>query len=106
MSDIAVLYRSNAQSRVIEEALLRKSVPYRVYGGFRFFDRAEVKDALAYLRLTQNVADDIAFERACSVPPKGIGAQTMDKLKKYAIDEGRVFSCRCQSTHSSKSSKQ
>ena len=88
LSDIAVLYRSNAQSRVIEEALLRKSVPYRVYGGFRFFDRAEVKDALAYLRLTQNVADDIAFERACSVPPKGIGAQTMDKLKKHALEEG------------------
>ena len=88
LSDIAVLYRSNAQSRVIEEALIRKSIPYRVYGGFRFFDRAEVKDALAYLRLTQNVADDIAFERACSVPPKGIGAQTMDKVKNYARDEG------------------
>ena len=88
LSDIAVLYRSNAQSRVIEEALIRRSIPYRVYGGFRFFDRAEVKDALAYLRLTQNIADDIAFERACSVPPKGIGAQTMDKIKNHARDEG------------------
>ena len=88
LSDIAVLYRSNAQSRVIEEALIRRSIPYRVYGGFRFFDRAEVKDALAYLRLTQNIADDIAFERACSVPPKGIGAQTMDKIKNHAKDEG------------------
>ena len=88
LSDIAVLYRSNAQSRVIEEALIRRSIPYRVYGGFRFFDRAEVKDALAYLRLTQNIADDIAFERACSVPPKGIGAQTMDKIKNHARNEG------------------
>ena len=88
LSDIAILYRSNAQSRVIEEALLRKSIPYRVYGGFRFFDRAEVKDALAYLRLTQNIADDIAFERASSMPPKGIGSQTMDKVKKYASYEG------------------
>ena len=88
LSDIAVLYRSNAQSRVIEEALIRRSIPYRVYGGFRFFDRAEVKDALAYLRLTQNIADDIAFERACSVPPKGIGAQTMNKIKNHARDEG------------------
>ena len=88
LSDIAILYRSNAQSRVIEEALLRKSIPYRVYGGFRFFDRAEVKDALAYLRLTQNIADDIAFERASSMPPKGLGSQTMDKVKKYASHEG------------------
>ena len=88
LSDIAILYRSNAQSRVIEEALLRKSIPYRVYGGFRFFDRAEVKDVLAYLRLTQNIADDIAFERASSMPPKGIGSQTMDKVKKYASYEG------------------
>ncbi|MBT5217325.1 MAG: UvrD-helicase domain-containing protein, partial [Gammaproteobacteria bacterium] len=81
LDDIAILYRSNAQSRVIEEALLQHSIPYRVYGGFRFFDRAEVKDVLAYLRVVVNNNDNIAFERAANMPPKGIGAKTMGEIR-------------------------
>ncbi len=79
--DIAILYRSNAQSRVFEEALLRDDIPYRVYGGLRFFERAEIKDALAYLRLLANRDDDAAFERVVNTPTRGIGAATIDKLR-------------------------
>lgn len=82
--DIAVLYRSNAQSRVIEEALMQYGVPYRVYGGLRYFDRAEIKDALAYLRLIANPADDAAFERVINMPPRGIGDKTMSQLREQA----------------------
>ena len=88
LNNIAVLYRSNAQSRVIEEALLQQAIPYRVYGGFRFFDRAEVKDALAYLRLSVNQNDDLAFERASSMPPKGLGAKTLSDIQSFAQTEG------------------
>ena len=88
LNNIAVLYRSNAQSRVIEEALLQQAIPYRVYGGFRFFDRAEVKDALAYLRLSVNQNDDLAFERASSMPPKGLGAKTLNEIRSFAQTEG------------------
>ena len=70
-SDLAVLYRSNAQSRVLEETLIRARLPYRIYGGVRFFERMEVKDALAWLRLTVNRDDDGSFERALSTPPRG-----------------------------------
>lgn len=80
----AILYRSNAQSRVFEEVLLAKSVPYRIYGGLRFFDRAEIKDALAYLRLAENPNDDPAFDRIVNVPTRGIGAKTLDTLRAYA----------------------
>ena len=83
-SDIAILYRSNAQSRIIEEALLRANIPYRVYGGLRFFERAEVKDTLAYLRLIANRNDDAAFERVVNVPPRGIGEKTIRKLREQA----------------------
>ena len=83
-SDAAVLYRSNAQSRVIEEALLQLNIPYRVYGGMRFFDRAEIKDVLSYLRLVTNPNDDVAFERASSMPPKGMGAKTMSQIRTFA----------------------
>ncbi|MGL4693232.1 MAG: UvrD-helicase domain-containing protein, partial [Stenotrophomonas maltophilia] len=76
--DVAVLYRSNAQSRAFEEALLSEQVPYRVYGGMRFFERAEIKDALAYLRLMTNRNDDAAFERAVNTPTRGIGDRTLD----------------------------
>lgn len=79
--DIAILYRSNAQSRVFEEALLRDDLPYRVYGGLRFFERAEIKDALGYLRLIANRSDDSAFERVVNTPTRGIGAATVDKLR-------------------------
>lgn len=82
--EIAVLYRSNAQSRVLEEALLRARIAYRIYGGLRFFDRAEVKDALAYLRLLINPHDDTAFERVVNFPTRGIGEKTLDDLRNYA----------------------
>ncbi|HJP04182.1 MAG: DNA helicase II [Chromatiales bacterium] len=83
-ADAAVLYRSNAQSRVFEERLLQKQVPYRVYGGLRFFERAEIKDALAYLRLLENRADDTSFERVVNLPTRGIGARTLGEIREYA----------------------
>jgi DNA helicase II / ATP-dependent DNA helicase PcrA len=83
-SDMAVLYRSNAQSRVFEEALIQARIPYRVYGGLRFFERAEIKDALAYLRLTANRDDDSAFERVVNLPVRGIGTRTLEVLRAYA----------------------
>ena len=83
-ADAAVLYRSNAQSRVFEEFLLQKQIPYRVYGGLRFFERAEIKDALAYLRLLENRADDTSFERVVNVPTRGIGARTIAEIREYA----------------------
>jgi DNA helicase-2/ATP-dependent DNA helicase PcrA len=83
-AEIAVLYRSNAQSRVIEHALFNAAIPYRVYGGLRFFERAEVKHALAYLRLIENPADDTAFLRVVNFPPRGIGARTLEQLADAA----------------------
>src|SRR5580698_4596004 len=86
--EVAVLYRSNAQSRVFEEAFLNARMPYRVYGGLRFFERAEIKDALAYLRLIASRADDTSFERVVNLPVRGIGAKTMDLVR----DMGRANS--------------
>lgn len=83
-SDVAVLYRSNAQSRVLEEALIAAAIPYRVYGGLRFFERAEVKDALAYVRLTANPHDDASFERVVNLPTRGIGERTLATLRMLA----------------------
>ncbi|MDQ3270323.1 MAG: UvrD-helicase domain-containing protein, partial [Pseudomonadota bacterium] len=82
--DVAILYRSNAQSRAFEEMLLAARVPFRVYGGQRFFERAEIKDTLAYLRLIANRADDAAFERAVNTPPRGIGDRTLDEVRRRA----------------------
>ncbi len=82
--DIAVLYRSNAQSRVLEEALIAANIPYRIYGGFRFFERAEIKDALAYLRLIYYRQDDSAFERIINTPTRGIGDQTLMTIRETA----------------------
>ncbi|HSG66391.1 MAG TPA: 3'-5' exonuclease, partial [Gammaproteobacteria bacterium] len=87
-SELAVLYRSNAQSRVFEEALLIAGVPYRVYGGMRFFERAEIKDALAYLRLIANRDDDPSFERVVNVPARGIGARTVETVREQARQAG------------------
>lgn len=84
LNEVAVLYRSNAQSRVIEEQLLRTNIPYRVYGGMRFFERAEIKDALAYLRLLVNRHDDAAFARVVNLPARGIGDSTLLLLHDYA----------------------
>ncbi len=103
-SECAVLYRSNAQSRVIEEALLAAAIPYRVYGGLRFFERAEIKDALAYLRLAAYRDDDPAFERVVNTPTRGVGERSLQTLRdlarargtslyqaaRLAIDEGLV----------------
>ncbi|MGH8153994.1 MAG: UvrD-helicase domain-containing protein, partial [Rhodanobacteraceae bacterium] len=83
-SDVAVLYRSNAQSRNFEEQLHQKNIPYRVYGGQRYFERAEVKDALAYLRLAANRGDDASFERALATPPHGVGERTVEALRRRA----------------------
>jgi DNA helicase-2/ATP-dependent DNA helicase PcrA len=88
-ADAAVLYRSNAQSRVLEEALMTAGMPYRVYGGLRFFERQEIKDALAYLRLTSHRDDDSAFERVVNRPTRGIGARTVEAVRSYA----RANSC-------------
>jgi len=85
-SDVAILYRSNAQSRVFEERLMQCGIPYRVYGGLRFFERAEIKDALAYLRLAANRDDDASFERVVNQPPRGIGGRTMDAVRQHARD--------------------
>ncbi|MBN8261757.1 MAG: DNA helicase II [Xanthomonadales bacterium] len=85
--DAAILYRSNAQSRAFEEELLKRQIPYRVYGGMRFFERAEVKDALAYLRLVANRHDDAAFERAVNTPPRGIGDRTLDEVRRLAREQ-------------------
>jgi DNA helicase-2/ATP-dependent DNA helicase PcrA len=82
--EVAVLYRSNAQSRVFEEAFLNARMPYRVYGGLRFFERAEIKDALAYMRLIASRADDTSFERVVNLPVRGIGAKTMDLVRDTA----------------------
>lgn len=87
MDEIAILYRSNAQSRVIEESLLRAGIAYKIYGGLRFFDRAEIKDALAYLRLLVNPDDDTAFERVVNFPTRGIGEKTLDEVRCYARAE-------------------
>jgi DNA helicase-2/ATP-dependent DNA helicase PcrA len=84
LRDCAILYRSNAQSRVFEEALMTARLPYRVYGGLRFFERAEIKDALAYLRLIFNRADDASFERIVNLPTRGIGQKTLDAVRDYA----------------------
>ncbi|GAB4391938.1 MAG: DNA helicase II [Gammaproteobacteria bacterium] len=82
--EVAILYRSNAQSRVLEEALIVAGIAYRIYGGFRFFERAEIKDALAYLRLINNRNDDAAFERIINVPTRGIGDRTVMQLRDVA----------------------
>ena len=86
--DIAILYRSNAQSRVLEEALLRAAIPYRIYGGQRFFERAEIKNALAYLRLVSNPDDDTSLERVINIPTRGIGEKSVEKLRELARSQG------------------
>ncbi len=90
-SDVAVLYRSNAQSRVIETALFNAALPYRVYGGLRFFERAEIKHALAYLRLIDNPRDDTSFLRVVNFPARGIGARTLEQLQDAARADGSAL---------------
>jgi DNA helicase-2/ATP-dependent DNA helicase PcrA len=83
-NEVAVLYRSNAQSRQFEETLVTRGVPYRVYGGLRFFERAEIKDTLAYLRMISSPTADNAFERTVNHPPRGIGQKTIDEIRGHA----------------------
>ena len=82
--DVAVLYRSNAQSRVLEEAMLRAQIPYRIYGGVRFFERVEIKNALAYMRLMHDRHSDPAFERVVNTPTRGIGDKTVESVRGLA----------------------
>ncbi len=82
--DLAVLYRTNAQSRVVEEAMMRLGVPYKVVGGTRFYDRREVKDAMAYLRAVVNPADEVSLKRVLNVPKRGVGDASVAKLDAYA----------------------
>ena len=84
LDETAILYRSNAQSRVLEGAILREGLPYRIYGGLRFYERAEIKNAMAYLRLALGNEDDAAFERSINTPPRGIGVKTMDLIRHQA----------------------
>jgi DNA helicase II / ATP-dependent DNA helicase PcrA len=90
-NEIAILYRSNAQSRVFEEAFISGRIPYKVYGGLRFFERAEIKDALAYLRLISNRKDDASFERVVNLPTRGIGAKSLDSIREYAKGAGSTL---------------
>ncbi len=92
----AILYRTTAQSRLFEEALIQAQIPYRVYGGLRFFERAEIKDALAYLRMLSNPGDDASFERVVNTPPRGAGARTLDAVRDHARD------CACSLWQSSR----
>jgi len=84
LSEVAILYRSNAQSRALEEAILREGLAYRIYGGLRFYERAEIKNAMSYLRLVFGREDDAAFERVINIPPRGIGAKTLDIIRSRA----------------------
>jgi len=86
LNDVAILYRSNAQSRALEEAILREALPYRIYGGLRFYERAEIKNGMAYLRLLYGRDDDAAFERVVNTPPRGIGAKTLQIIRGKARD--------------------
>ncbi|SDX97010.1 DNA helicase-2 / ATP-dependent DNA helicase PcrA [Evansella caseinilytica] len=87
-ADIAVLYRTNAQSRVIEEMFVKSNLPYTIVGGIKFYDRKEIKDLLAYLRLVANPDDDISLRRIINVPRRGIGASTLEKINVYATEHG------------------
>ncbi len=87
-SGSAILYRSNAQSRILEEAFLREGIPYRIYGGQRFYERMEIRNALAYLRLLSNRNDDAAFERVFNTPTRGIGSKTQDDIRLMAREQG------------------
>ena len=86
LDEVAILYRSNAQSRVLEEAILRESLPYKIYGGLRFYERAEIKNAMSYLKLVYGREDDAAFERVINIPPRGIGVKTIEIIRSKAME--------------------
>lgn len=87
-SDFAILYRTNAQSRVFEESLMKLNIPYKIVGGLKFYDRKEVKDVIAYLRLIQNPVDNISLKRVINVPKRGIGKKTLEKIEEYSVSKG------------------
>ena len=87
LNDVAILYRSNAQSRVLEDSILRAELPYRIYGGVRFYERMEIKNALSYAKLLVDFDNDAAFERIVNVPTRGIGAKTLDSVREHARAE-------------------
>ncbi len=89
--DFAIFYRTNAQSRVLEEQLIHQGIPYQIFGGFRFYDRKEIKDILAYLRCLINPQDELSLRRAISAPSRGIGKGTLDQVKVYALDRGLPY---------------
>ena len=89
--EMAVFYRTNAQSRVVEEAFMRLGVPYKVVGGTRFYDRREIKDAMAYLRAVVNPADEVSVKRVLNVPKRGVGDTSVAKLDAYAAGRGHGF---------------
>ncbi|OLQ81059.1 DNA helicase II [Photobacterium proteolyticum] len=91
LNETAFLYRSNAQSRVLEEALIQAGLPYRIYGGMRFFERQEIKDSLAYLRLMSNRNDDASFERVVNTPTRGLGDRTLETIRMAARDRGATM---------------
>ena len=92
LNEVAILYRSNAQSRIIEDSILRAELPYRIYGGVRFYERMEIKNALAYAKLSVDIDNDAAFERVINVPSRGIGAKTMDSIRERARKDNSSLS--------------
>lgn len=86
LNDIAILYRTNAQSRVVEDTLIKANINYQMVGGLKFYDRKEIKDIIAYLRLIVNPDDDLSFERIVNVPKRGIGATSLERLRQYALE--------------------
>ncbi len=90
-SDFCILYRTNAQSRQIEDTFVKSNIPYRLFGGTRFYERKEIKDILAYLKLLYNLNDEVSLMRIINVPKRGIGANTIEKIRTYATDEGLSF---------------
>ncbi len=91
LRDMAVFYRTNAQSRVVEDALVADGIPYHMVGGMRFYERMEIKDILAYLKVLDNPADEIALKRIINTPPRGIGHATVDKIAELAAQKGMLF---------------
>lgn len=94
--DMALFYRTNAQSRILEDMLLRAGVPYKIVGGTRFFDRAEIRDVMAYLKLVVNPADDVSAQRVVNTPRRGIGSTSVGKIQSYALRHGMPFLAACQ----------
>ncbi len=90
-NDCAILYRTNAQSRALEDMLVKRNIPYKIYGGVRFYERKEIKDILAYLRLIYNPSDDIALKRVINVPKRGVGPAALEKIDKYSIETDLPF---------------